>query len=450
MTAFILVSAPSGAPVVTAQNFTLSTPGTNGQNIGSPLSATNSPTLWQIVGGSGNFQINSATGQLQVSAAGVPGLVTGSEGLFIRASNGAWSATVECTVLYYADGSVGAPSGTAQYPNLLAAAAATNGTGCTWFVTHPQPWKVPGVDYYVGIDRSLFPTNASLTPGLTGTLPTGCTRSGNVITASPTSGNPITLNGFDFSNMQVIFNNTGFNLTISNCMLQIGSNNLIAVTDTGAGGGALTMVNCEFDGNGAYMNANFTFAQNQGIVVWLHGTNSVFEYCYFHDIYCDAIRPDINGTRHCSVTIEYCLHVNGSFNTQCHADFMQVNAAEPSNSSVDNALIQFNTYYQTNAGGNNLNSGFRFNTQCSSPVAQYNTMIVASNAQVDTYMEFVEDITDSPSQITSGVLRYNYVNPDLFGHNAISTATTGGYPKSNIVVTESGNVNLLNGATITG
>jgi len=55
---------------------------------------------------------------------------------------------------------LGAPAGPPPFPHLLDLSPSTQTYGSTYAVR--PPWKVAGVDYNVGIDRSVYPTNASL------------------------------------------------------------------------------------------------------------------------------------------------------------------------------------------------------------------------------------------------------------------------------------------------
>src|SRR5712671_4610896 len=109
-------------------------------------------------------------------------------------SSGAASAAYPSSDWASIDGSLNAPVGSPQYPNLLDASSATNGLGRN-LATRP-PWKVAGVDYHVGIDRNLYPTNANLKDPTAGGLPSGVSFAGTTVTVTSTS--PVTLDGWDF------------------------------------------------------------------------------------------------------------------------------------------------------------------------------------------------------------------------------------------------------------
>ena len=95
------------------------------------------------------------------------------------------------------DGSANAPAGTPQYPALLSG-----------YASRP-PWKVAGVDYTVGIDRGLYPTDANLRDPLpSGSLAAalvalGCTHANNIMTIggnrSGAAADNTVIEGYDFS-----------------------------------------------------------------------------------------------------------------------------------------------------------------------------------------------------------------------------------------------------------
>lgn len=194
LTTFSGLSVNSGggsAPVVTATSFNASSTNApaaqSGQAIGT-VSASNSPTGFSIASCSpscsGWFAISSG-GAVTVSSTGasnvVPTLSGATYTLSVTASNGSGtSSPASVPVTFYADGALTAPSGTAQLPTLFAS------------YTHGRPpWKVAGVDYYVGL-----PSGTTLQDPTTATLPAGCSYGSHVVTCS-TAG--ATLDKFDFT-----------------------------------------------------------------------------------------------------------------------------------------------------------------------------------------------------------------------------------------------------------
>jgi hypothetical protein len=89
------------------------------------------------------------------------------------------------------DGRSGAPAGPVVDAALL-----------DGYATRP-PWQVAGVDYHVGIDRTRYPTDASLKPVGTATLPPGVTRDTSQAAYNHkqilVTADNVTLDGYDFS-----------------------------------------------------------------------------------------------------------------------------------------------------------------------------------------------------------------------------------------------------------
>src|SRR5215472_296742 len=96
------------------------------------------------------------------------------------------------------DGSLNAPPGTPQFPNLLDVnSPLTQKFGRT--LKARPPWKVAGVDYHVGIDRSIYPTNASLKDPNTILNTISGASGNNTSKVVLVNGNNVTLDGYDFS-----------------------------------------------------------------------------------------------------------------------------------------------------------------------------------------------------------------------------------------------------------
>lgn len=176
-----------------------SSPTSNGQNVGSALTASNTPTGWSInsdavcnTTGTAWLSI-SAGGQLTVNATGAAALTGNLTDAvvtctpIITASNAAGtSSPMTFSVTFYADGSAGAAATGQKYASL-----STLGGGATYLAT--VPWQVAGVNYNIG-------THVADCPG--GVFGNPNTISGTGITNSPPNltitGNSVTINCYDF------------------------------------------------------------------------------------------------------------------------------------------------------------------------------------------------------------------------------------------------------------
>jgi len=181
------------APVVTAATFSPSTPASSGGAVGTVACSANCGGIaWSITGGnsSGDFQINSSTGAITFTAQGQTDWNGASAlqnaSLTVQASNGqAGNNTI--TVNGYSDGSVNAPSCSAQLPNSLhnggvsflrvtAGSGYTDGTGYSLTFSGGGGSGAAGtVDVVGGLIVNAVVTNAGsgYTSNPTVTLPAG-------------------------------------------------------------------------------------------------------------------------------------------------------------------------------------------------------------------------------------------------------------------------------------
>jgi hypothetical protein len=161
----------------------------------------------------------------------------------------------------FADGSINAPPGPPQYPTLLALNSPGTQTFGATYLARP-PWKVAGVDYHVGIDRTLYPSNANLLdPLVAGQGPGGTIAPALVALGAVWDGNNptqqidfgstgATIEGYDFSLHGGLTIALGINTTVKNCNFGLGSTNGTAVGVGIWGGDGLTITQCEFNGFG--------------------------------------------------------------------------------------------------------------------------------------------------------------------------------------------------------
>lgn len=159
--AFLGGSGPSLsglAPNVTAQTFSISSPATTNQIVGTPVSS-DSPTSWSLTSQScaNYFAVNATTGQISVTSTGSAAL-NGNASLVscnvtVTATNATGTSAPELqTVNAYADGFQGAPNCTnVQFPSMLSGYATR------------APWKVAAVDYYIGISPNATSSGNTIT-----------------------------------------------------------------------------------------------------------------------------------------------------------------------------------------------------------------------------------------------------------------------------------------------
>jgi hypothetical protein len=269
------------APVVNSLAVVISSPVTNGGSVATATCASNCTGLtWSIIGGNsaGNFAINSSTGAITTTSSGVTNIVDAHDNfvLTVQASNGN-AGNNSAAIDAYADGSVGAPAGTAQYPNLMnlksvvllnviGGSGYSNGTGYAWTSSGggcsgnasgtvdvvggaltngvisgggsgctsrptisvpagagggsggsiiPSVWQKVPPWKVAGVNYHVGITNGtSLSDPSMGGLPSGATYSGNIVTVS---GNNVTLNGWNFcAQGSIALKITGTGATITN------------------------------------------------------------------------------------------------------------------------------------------------------------------------------------------------------------------------------------------
>lgn len=278
-----------------------------------------------------------------------------------------------------ADGSANAPSGIAQFPSLLSG-----------YPVRP-PWKVAGVDYYVGT-----PTGAALTDPATASMPgVSVDRSAHSITVS---GSNVTLSGYDFGlsgGWQVNVTGGANNVTIQNSRFQVGLNNLMPIQ--AYYGGTINVLNNAFDGgasSGSSVNA-MVFA----------GGGARVEYNRFTNFPNDGI--DI--TRDGNFTIRFNV-----FDTMGAGDF-HTDAVQTYFSAITSLSIEYNTMYQPPSMSNDgINAFVRIGDQKGNvvhdPVAAHNTIIMAST-HATTANVFQWQGQDGAGTLVNPVIYDNFVDP---------------------------------------
>lgn len=143
------------------------------------------------------------------------------------------------------------------------------------------PWKVPGVDYHVGIDRSKYPTNTNLVPAAQYASANPMLCSINNSSFYVKTGE--TVEGVDFSgNGGYTVRLQGPGSTLKNCYIKVGTNKVIPVRLDGSSG-PVTVTQCEIDGskiisdsNGTDNDALVEYVDNVTYCVLMNANSDVF------------------------------------------------------------------------------------------------------------------------------------------------------------------------------
>jgi hypothetical protein len=412
-----------GAPVVNNENFYPSTPASIGVTVGI-VSATNSPTSWSITAGdsAGDFAINSS-GVITFTSQGATdydgSVAQKSATLTVQATNTSGSGTGIVDINAYADGSVNAPNGSAQYP-----------TGLSGYRVRP-PWKVAGFDYYVGI-----PSGTSLSSPTSISNP-NVTVSGNAVVCSG-SGAAVTLNAIDFTGYFVHIPSGGCSsLTITNSNFAC----------TGNKSPAFTFFQDQNNATIAIKASKINSGDNCG--AWPNnvsdpiacGRNCTIEYNWFYHASERIVSMGI-------VTL-YRWNLIDSPNTAngAHENYQQFGGGATATSDV----VEFNaSYNRLSLGG----EGYQFYGNVTpatidSPVFKYNTMIaLRSGGNVTmSYMVHGSCHTSGFACTTisgTGVVANNYFDPTgaygIFYQGSLTAAA--GWSSSN-------NINMVTGRVVT-
>lgn len=330
------------------------------------------------------------------------------------------------------DGSAGAPAGTPQYATLL------NG-----YAKRP-PWKVAGVDYHVGIDRTKFPTNASLKdPTVASNLPSGCSLSGTTVRVT---GSGAVLDGFDFAGRgrcEV----SGSNCTVSNCNFRVATDAVVMIINTAVNA---IIKNCEIIGPGTngpeanmYMNGSCTMMYN--LLNHCLGQNMVFSSQTGH-----------GGE---TVVLKYNVIANGGegYSKGYHGDWVQLYNAP----AVDTALFtcNYNLWLQDIMIATGRSQGISAFCSNSGPDSggirketfENNTLIGKQGAYINYGI-----IIDTTRLIETATIKDNYFDLSGIGSSNggggaawyVGDYSGGNGGQHNGTVTKSGNFNMITGAAI--
>jgi len=467
----LTVTSGIGAPVVSASTFTISSPVTNGGPVGTAICTANcSSVVWSITAGNsaGNFAINSSTGAITTTANGVTNIVDLQDlfSLTVQASNGnVGSNTV--AVNAYLDGSVGAGGGTAQYPGLFTDSTGSSGgipggNANAPYGTIPV-WKVAGVNYAVGIDRNVYPTDGNLKdPGVNGANIIATLGSGNVSYSSGvvSINSAITVDGYDFS-----LYGYGVSVTVAGATL---TNDKI-ITNTSSydpinSNHAVTIKNCWIDG-GTTTGIGGHGVLNLGNIT-TGGTITV-EYSWIRNGWAESFQignNDTTGVHGLTVLLRYNVIENaangwGPTSGSVHGDWIQwaVNNSSAYSTSWPSIDVEYNTWLQWVSAGSAGSTGARTQGLTFAPAAgtigtfqlSYNTGINTSGALVSFFS------TARPADVSiSQSFNYNYFD-FTYSAGLLGSAVTwlnsfsDGNPCCNTSPTITGNLDMVNGSAMT-
>ena len=353
------------------------------------------------------------------------------------------------------DGRAGAPSGTAQYPNLLNSYPSTSPPNARvrWPNSGTQsPWEVAGVDYAVGVDSGVSLTDWASISIAGVTVNHGSeTGASNSVTVT---GTGITINGFDFTlhGGALLDYTGGDNLVVSNCkfgLTQVANptNSTPACSLQIENGGAIIVTKCQFVGGNinTQFNANATESATSTT-----GKARTITYCWFNQCGTQAIGP--GGTGASPWTIQFNLFDNcgtGSTDLSAHDDIILNNPS----STQGNIVFNFNTIRQTQAQTGGAGSqGVCFN-QTSGPAKvngfiqfENNTGVFTSSAAIIQFLGY--DLTCTNGVIT---VSQNYFDPTGLqstvglGNGHLTVAQSSGGPYSGTLNAVLNNINMLDG-----
>lgn len=311
------------------------------------------------------------------------------------------------------DGRLNAPSGAAQHPSLLSG-----------YVARP-PWKVSGVDYAVG-----YPSGAALTDWQSISNP-NVTIGTNLVTVTANT----TLDSIDFSlhgGAQILVNSGVSALTISNSQFGGTSYGSIAtaVIDSRQTSGSLTVKYCVIDGGGSTTG-------NAQLIAPTGAIDILVQYNWLKNSPSEVL--SLNGAS----SLNYCFNLieNNCTHTADHLNALQWASATTSSAP----LVAFNTMLQNQVLS--VGEGFQFygnnGGTIIGPVCTNNTMVApAGTGQTVSSFMHGSSGTGTNGTVLSGT---GQINDNYFD------ITEGGafYPGSFSGWTASGNINMVNGSTLT-
>lgn len=363
----------------------------------------------------------------------------------------------------YADGCSGAPSGAPQFPNILNLSSTTNGLGHN--LHSRSPWNVAGVDYYVGIDRVAFPTNASLSDPVPGGTTVAAALQALGANASLLNGVTIqftnctgTINGWDFSlhgGIGILVNSGS--CTFSNDNIVAGTNGA-RILQLGSGTTNIVVKNSVIDGGTVGPITEGGGTLNTEGVLESNCPNLTVEYSLIQNGWAETVRLGSDTKTGFTTLLEFNAIGNAGLGQPqgLHGDLAQILAG--SGNIVNSVDWEFNFFFQTNTTTGVATQGISYNGTPSSGTSafvneteQYNTLVSTTN--VSGFVgEFVN--YDYSWLQTLQEANYNYV--DITNMNQSSgniwwfPANGSGPFGGDTRYSTTGNINMLTGAALNG
>jgi hypothetical protein len=339
------------------------------------------------------------------------------------------------------DGNLNAPIIAAgpQDPHILDLNPATNtsGVGATFLVR--PPWKVPGVDYPVGIPDSYTQSGGANFPLKDPTLvqPAGTNYEAGGGLLRVTGAN-VVIDGFDFGlhgGVNILVDTATGTLTVSNCNF-LDSYMTQTVTSTITN----TVVrNCVFDGN---LDANNAGLISIGILLAFNGTMdcrySLFQNCdhgidYYDGGPCVArynyfkrmgIKVSAPASHACT-----CFWEAGANNLD------EFNARWTGTTQVGGVPIGFGEGSREAAGDSGANSPI------TNAITRYNTYVSGLAGGCSFFIDYGQNVGNG-SPNTGGVIHDNYY-ASINGYNVAGSGAFGPFNDNNgTVVTYSNNIDM--------
>jgi len=359
-----------------------------------------------------------------------------------------YTATAPDSPPLYDDGFVGAPAGTPQWPDILDA-----------YVARPA-WYVAGVDYHVGIDRTLYPTNASLKNPTSASLPAGCSR--NTTTHIWTiTGDNVVVDGWDFSlnGGWSVTADGGSNGVIKNCNFKVTTTSQGGPLYVSSSATNFSILNNEIDGNSTL---------NQAIGIGLIGINAkgttTVKYNWLKSAYgIGIVFSSIFGGETLDIRYNLIEDAGIGFSGGAHGDWIQCYNAtgSPIGPSTAEVICKFNLWRQTIPIASGRTQGlslFSANSGATSGGCEIETIenncFIANNG---AYVNFAI-IVDTTRLITSASIKDNYFDPTNIGSanggggnwSFIGDYSGGNGGPYNGSVTTTGNTSMLDGTRLDG